>query len=217
MLEWVSCKHTCALYTGCTYRLWQVADRRLPPQDGLKAKQKDLKAAQQQRVNAIEERDRAENKLTHAKSDYDKAFEVAKARGILPADLPGSKDTERGWVILHLSDIGKKKGLRIVCSLINYDSLVIFRYLPSKSVAIFCISEFTHCKLSNNLLLEFLMGKCQASQAILYVAIYDEWLIMVFLSHDCTVCPPSILQFDTLQLCRKNTTTRFDFQMSHIV
>ena len=61
------------------------------PQDGLKARQKDISAAQQNRITAIEARDQAEAKLRTAKADHEKAFEIAKARGILP-ELPGSNE-----------------------------------------------------------------------------------------------------------------------------
>ena len=41
---------------------------------------------------AIEDKERAEAKLKSAKADYEKAFEAAKARGLLP-EIPGQTDT----------------------------------------------------------------------------------------------------------------------------
>lgn len=54
----------------------------------LKTRQKDVKDAEAALVAAIEGRERAETKLTNAKSEHEKALKRAKAAGVVP-DIPG--------------------------------------------------------------------------------------------------------------------------------
>ena len=70
-------------------------------QDALKARQKDVKAAEAASTAAIEEREKAEAKLAAAKAEHEKAVTRAKATGLIPAISGLSQDdpekAEKRW------------------------------------------------------------------------------------------------------------------------